>query len=418
MFERFTEGARQVLVLAQDEARQMGHNYIGTEHILLGLLRAEDGLGVLADLGLTLEPVRGQVLRIVGSGLEETMGQIPFTPRAKKVLELALREALSLGHNHISSEHILLALVRVDDSVATRILLDYDADAEKVRNEVIRLLSGPSGRLRAVEIPPASVGLDAHAQLAVELAKREAASLGQQHVGTEHLLLGLQLSGRGLAASVLQAVGVTIERVRPLLVAIAGSAEQPTMGEIPLTSSAQNALNQAKREALKLGAPAVGTEHVLLSLVQYYEGALGRILLDLDASPQQIRRQVLRRINPGASHARTVPLAPPTPGLEWRRATLLWRPEGLELRVPLRMSVAQMAAFAADEIWSSEPLVGLRREIWTGWLALASPTLIRDVGEPSQLRQQLDAAVARAVDGAEHDGGPAAEFLSRLRNDR
>ncbi|MGA2008336.1 MAG: Clp protease N-terminal domain-containing protein, partial [Solirubrobacteraceae bacterium] len=148
MFERFTERARQVVVLAQEEARTLKHNYIGTEHILLGLLREEEGLAarVLESLDITVERVRGQVVRIVGSGEEVTSGQIPFTPRAKKVLELALREALSLGHNYIGTEHILLGLVRENEGVAARILLDFDADSEKIRNEVIRMLSGPGSR--------------------------------------------------------------------------------------------------------------------------------------------------------------------------------------------------------------------------------------------------------------------------------
>src|ERR671912_841059 len=148
MFERFTERARQVVVLAQEEARTLKHNYIGTEHILLGLLREEEGLAarVLESLDITTERVRSQVVRIVGSGEEVTAGQIPFTPRAKKVLELALREALSLGHNYIGTEHILLGLVRENEGVAARILLDFDADSEKIRNEVIRMLSGPGGR--------------------------------------------------------------------------------------------------------------------------------------------------------------------------------------------------------------------------------------------------------------------------------
>src|SRR6266581_2355920 len=138
LFERFTERARQVVVLAQDEARALKHNYIGTEHILLGLLREEEGLAarVLESLDITVEEVRAQV----------ATGQIPFTPRAKKVLELALREALSLGHNYIGTEHILLGLVRENEGVAARILLDFAADSEKIRNEVIRMLSGPGGR--------------------------------------------------------------------------------------------------------------------------------------------------------------------------------------------------------------------------------------------------------------------------------
>jgi len=134
-----------VVVLAQEEARALKHNYIGTEHILLGLLREEEGLAAraLESLDVTVELVRAQIVRIVGSGDEVTSGQIPFTPRAKNVLELALREALSLGHNHIGTEHILLGLARENEGVAARILLDADADAERIRNEVIRMLAGP-----------------------------------------------------------------------------------------------------------------------------------------------------------------------------------------------------------------------------------------------------------------------------------
>ena len=151
MFERFAEQARRVVVFAQEEARGLKHNYIGTEHILLGLLREEDGLAahVLASLDVTLERVRAEVVRIVGSGEEPTEGQVPFTPRTKHVLELALRESLSLGHVQVGTEHVLLGLVREGEGVAARILRDLDADLEQIRNEVIRMLSAsapqPSG---------------------------------------------------------------------------------------------------------------------------------------------------------------------------------------------------------------------------------------------------------------------------------
>ncbi len=146
MFERFTERARQVIVLAQEEARTLRHNYIGTEHMLLGLLREADGVAarVLGSLEVTLEEVRAEVTRIVGEGDAESQGQIPFTPRAKKVLEMALREALSLGHNYIGTEHVLLGLVRESEGVAARILADLDVDPERVRQEVMRMLSAPT----------------------------------------------------------------------------------------------------------------------------------------------------------------------------------------------------------------------------------------------------------------------------------
>jgi ATP-dependent Clp protease ATP-binding subunit ClpA len=144
VFERFTERARQVVILAQDEARGFKHNYIGTEHLLLGVLREGEGVGarVLQSLDVGLEDVRAEVARVVGPGDEVKTGQIPFTPRAKRALELALREALSLGHNHIGTEHVLLGLTRESEGVAMGILLGFDADAQKIRHEIVRLLSG------------------------------------------------------------------------------------------------------------------------------------------------------------------------------------------------------------------------------------------------------------------------------------
>jgi ATP-dependent Clp protease ATP-binding subunit ClpC len=145
MFERFTERAREAVVLAQEEARGLKHNYLGTEHILLGLLRMEAGLAarLLDSFGVTAEDVRARVRVIVGEGTEIPPAKIPFTPRAKKVLELGLRDALSLGHNYVGTEHILLGLARENEGVAARILLEYDLGSEKIRTEVIRMLSGP-----------------------------------------------------------------------------------------------------------------------------------------------------------------------------------------------------------------------------------------------------------------------------------
>jgi ATP-dependent Clp protease ATP-binding subunit ClpA len=164
VFERFTERARQVVVLASDEARRLKHNYIGTEHLLLGLLREEEGVAarVLEGLDIEVNEVRAQVARVVGQGDEATTGQIPFTPRAKKVLELSLREALSLNHNYIGTEHVLLGLARENQGVAARILLSLGADAEKVRKAVIESLGEEVPR--PVPVLPGEIeGLQRHA---------------------------------------------------------------------------------------------------------------------------------------------------------------------------------------------------------------------------------------------------------------
>ncbi len=148
MFERFTDRARRVVVLAQEEARMLNHNYIGTEHILLGLIHEGEGVAAksLESLGVSLESVRSQVEEIIGQGQQAPSGHIPFTPRAKKVLELSLREALQLGHNNIGTEHILLGLIREGEGVAAQVLVKLGADLNRVRQQVIQLLSGYQGK--------------------------------------------------------------------------------------------------------------------------------------------------------------------------------------------------------------------------------------------------------------------------------
>src|SRR5256886_1257771 len=162
MFERFTDRARRVVVLAQEEARMLNHNYIGTEHILLGLIHEGEGVAAkaLESLGISLEGVRQQVEEIIGQGEQATSGHIPFTPRAKKVLELSLREALQLGHNYIGTEHILLGLIREGEGVAAQVLVKLGADLNRVRQQVIQLLSGYQGK------EPAAAGTGAQGEAA------------------------------------------------------------------------------------------------------------------------------------------------------------------------------------------------------------------------------------------------------------
>ena len=147
MFERFTERARRVVVLAQEEARTLDHGYIGTEHLLLGLIREGEGVAAraLESLGISLEAVREQVGQIIGRGQQPPPGHIPFTPRAKKVLELALREAQQLGHDYIGTEHLLLGLIREGSGVAAQVLVRLGADLNRTRQQVVQLLHGRQG---------------------------------------------------------------------------------------------------------------------------------------------------------------------------------------------------------------------------------------------------------------------------------
>ncbi len=148
MFERYTDRARRVLVLAQEEARMLNHNYIGTEHLLLGLIHEGEGVAAkaLESLGISLAAVRQQVEAIIGQGQQAPSGHIPFTPRAKKVLELAPREARALGHDYVGTEHILLGLIREGDGVAAQVLVKLGADLNRVRQQVIQLLHGYQGK--------------------------------------------------------------------------------------------------------------------------------------------------------------------------------------------------------------------------------------------------------------------------------
>jgi ATP-dependent Clp protease ATP-binding subunit ClpA len=194
MFERFSDLGRRVVVLAQEEARMLNHNYIGTEHILLGLIHEGEGVAAkaLESLGISLETVRSQVEEIIGQGRAAPTGHIPFTPRAKKVLELSLREALQLGHNYIGTEHILLGLVREGEGVAAQVLQKLGADLNRVRNEVIRLLQGytgtPEGRTPAFsEFNVAeSVERAERLQRIEEQARKEAEALGERTVRADH----------------------------------------------------------------------------------------------------------------------------------------------------------------------------------------------------------------------------------------
>jgi ATP-dependent Clp protease ATP-binding subunit ClpC len=159
MFERFTDRARRVVVLAQEEARMLNHNYIGTEHILLGLVHEGDGVAAkaMAAMEISLEKVRQQVEEIIGRGAQAPSGHIPFTPRAKRVLELSLRESLQLGHNHIGTEHILLGLIREGEGVAAQVLVRLGADLNRVRQQVIQLLHGGKGEAGEADLPPSGL---------------------------------------------------------------------------------------------------------------------------------------------------------------------------------------------------------------------------------------------------------------------
>jgi ATP-dependent Clp protease ATP-binding subunit ClpA len=200
MFERFTDRARRVVVLAQEESRRLGHKYIGTEHLLLGLVR--EGKGVAAQalnaLGISLEGVRAQVEEIIGEGAADVpAGHIPFTPRAKKVLELSLREALQLGHRHIGTEHLLLGLLREGEGVAAQVLVRQGLALDRVREKVTELLSTMGGEAMTVveKAPPLyQYELSDGARRIMDLARSSAAVADREEVEAYDILVALLAS--------------------------------------------------------------------------------------------------------------------------------------------------------------------------------------------------------------------------------
>ncbi len=233
MFERFTNRARRVVVLAQEEARRQKHNYIGTEHLLLGILAESGGLAcqALVRFGLSLDGTREEVAGIVGTGKREISGHIPFTPHAKKTLELSLREALQLHHDYIGTEHILLGLIREGDGVAAQILKEHSSDLSEVRAAVLDLVSAvPAGAPRGRgwlrrryggspgEAPEPGESPELRTTPAADVSLTEAARLAGPHpVGSHHLLLAALGDPDTAAARALAGLGVDLDRAREAL---------------------------------------------------------------------------------------------------------------------------------------------------------------------------------------------------------
>jgi ATP-dependent Clp protease ATP-binding subunit ClpA len=242
MFERFTTRARHVVVLAQDESRRLNHNYIGTEHLLLGLLAEPQGVArqALDAVGVSLEQARARVEAVVGHGKKAPRGHIPFTPRAKKVLELGLREALSLRHDYIGTEHLLLGLIREGEGLGSKVLSQLGVDGLALRLRVLDLVppADPAGLRRRrfwprqqIGVPAVAVGDDLRTTAAADVSLDEARRLaGEMAVGSHHLLLATLSDPTSAAAKALSSLGIDLEQARSALrqVDVAGTTdEQP-----------------------------------------------------------------------------------------------------------------------------------------------------------------------------------------------
>ena len=321
MFERFTERARKVIVLAQDEAARMRHGYIGTEHLLLGLIREEEGVAAQAlhACGVTIDGAREQVEAIVGYGGKETGSQAPFTQEAKDVLELSRGESLRLRHNHMGTEHLLLGLLAERGGLATTVLSNLGVEPERVRRETLRRIGG--GTRFQAEAKPSRLGWAREAvqrsfgrypgaedrasferftelgRKVVVLAQDEARHFNHNYIGTEHILLGLIREERGIASHALKELGVHLDEVREQVESIVGYGEEGGVAQAPFTPRTNKVLKLALRESIQLGHDYVSTEHILLGLLREGEGVAARALTNLDIDPDRIRDEVVRGLD-------------------------------------------------------------------------------------------------------------------------
>lgn len=313
----FTPRAQQVLAVARKEADRFNHNFVGTEHLLLGIIALGQGTAanVLRKLGLDLETLRLEVEKQIGTGPDQKMiGTIPFTPRVRKVLALAKKEAISLRHTYLGTEHILLGLLREGDGVAARVLTNLNLNIEVVRGKVLEELAPNSGSKpaepsdkRPVQISRPHERIEGslmtnftpRAQQVLSLARREADHLNHNFVGTEHLLLGLIALGQGVSANVLRKLGLDLEIVRAEVEKQIGvGPPTKTLGNIPYTPGVKKVLALAAIQAKNLNHTYVGTEHILLGILEEGDELGARILKSLGVNVEETRIEILKELDP------------------------------------------------------------------------------------------------------------------------
>jgi ATP-dependent Clp protease ATP-binding subunit ClpA len=330
-FDKFTEQAKKVFSLAREEAQRLQHNYIGTEHLLLGLVREEKGIAanVLHQLGIELHAVRDAVEFIIGRGDRIVLGEIGLTPRAKQMIEYAVDEARQMNHHYIGTEHLLLGLLREGQGIAAGVLETLGVKLEQARSATLAVL-GVSSKETVQEIrqeeagsleipdqdrvislgplqeeddrlPESSEGntdrfnkFTARARRVMESAQEEAHHFQHNYIGTEHLLLGLIREERGTAAQVLLNLGVERVKVRSAVEYIIGSGTRIVLGETGLTPRSKKVLELAVDEARRMDHHYIGTEHLLLGLVREGEGIAAGVLESMGVNLEKARRQTIR----------------------------------------------------------------------------------------------------------------------------
>ena len=315
-FERFTERARKVLNLAQEEAQRFNHNYIGTEHLLLGLVREGDGVAakVLANLGVELEKARNAVEFIIGRGDRLVLGEIGLTPRAKKVIELAVDEARRLNHHYVGTEHILLGLMREGEGIAAGVLESLGVNLERLRVATLEVLNRGGGAPRSPDasrptIPTEFGKFTERARKALGDAITEARGRDQREVNTGHLLLALAQDEDGLAAQTLSRAGIDLAQTRQALEQELGPrkapADQTPHSPVGLDTHTLRVIALAAEEARLMNDRYVGPEHLLLAIINEGDGLGGQTLL-AQAADLQILRKVGAQVRADAASAQAL----------------------------------------------------------------------------------------------------------------
>ncbi len=304
MFEKFTDRARKVMALANQEAQRFNHEYIGTEHILLGLVKEGCGVGalVLKDAGIDLRSVRLEVEKLIRTGSDRALlGKLPQTPLAKKVIEYAIEESRNLGHNYVGTEHVLLGLLREKDGVAAQVFANLNLNPEEARQEVLKKLEGGVSESGGIN------GLTDRARKVIALANQSAQLFNHEYLGTEHILLGLVREGSGVGAVVLKNLDIDLQKVREGVEKVVRKGpDMVTVGKVSLTPQAKTVIEHAVEESRTLGHNYAGTEHLLLGLLREKVGVAARVLVNLGMTEERARAEILK-LSPGESRFKEGP---------------------------------------------------------------------------------------------------------------
>jgi ATP-dependent Clp protease ATP-binding subunit ClpA len=322
-FDKFTERARKTLQLAQEEAQRFGHNYIGTEHILLGLVREGDGVAarVLYRLGVDLNKVRSSVKFIIGRGDRLVMGEIGLTPRSKRVIELAVDEARRLNHHYIGTEHLLLGLLREGEGIAAGVLESLGVSLAKVRAATMDVLQASQGDTIQSAVARETTDIfdvfTPRARKTLQFAQEEAQRYGQDTIVPEHFLLALLRESDGVAARVLQNLGVELGKVRAAFEFLTFGPERPpdagpalknhpggiTTSETGLAEDGKRVIELAVEESRRLNHHYIGTEHLLLALLHETDGTVAHVLESLGLSLDKVRAEVIEVLKSSSGYS-------------------------------------------------------------------------------------------------------------------